>query len=196
MARGVRIRVKLNEDEHAELKKLANRSSAPHGLVVRANIILQAAERQPNNKIAATLGVSPTNVTRWTQRWEHGQENKEPVSSRLMDIPRSGRPSEITPEQLCQLVALACEDPEAYGRPITHWTRRELTDEAIKQGIFTIISDRHLGRLLKDLELKPHKNQYWLNAKTDPEKDEKIASICEVYKEASDKKKRGLLPLA
>lgn len=196
MARGVRIRVKLNEDEHVELKKLTSRFSAPQGLVVRANIILQAAERQPNNKIAGALGVNPTSVTRWTQRWERGQENKEPVLSRLMDMPRSGRPSDIKPEQLCQLVALACEDPETYGRPITHWTRRELTEEAIKQGIFTTISNRHLGRLLKDLELRPHKNQYWLNAKIDPEKDEKIASICEIYKDASDKKKRGLLPLA
>ncbi|MBV1874265.1 MAG: hypothetical protein KUG80_05770 [Gammaproteobacteria bacterium] len=35
----------------------------------------------------------------------------------------------------------------------------------IKQGIL----DRHSGRLLKDLELIPHKNQYWLNEKVDPQ---------------------------
>jgi len=195
VARGVRIRVKLNEDERAELEHLVSRFSSPQGLVVRSRIILQAAERRSNKEIAATLGVNPASVTRWTQRWERGQENKEPILHRLMDMPRTGRPSLIKPEQLCQLVALACEEPEAYGRAITHWTRRELTEEAIKQGIFSSISDRHLGRLLKDLELKPHKSQYWLNAKADPQKDEKIASICEAYKEASDKKKRELLPL-
>jgi len=71
---------------------------------------------------------------------------------------------------------------------ITHWTCRELAEEAIKQGIFPSISDRYLGRLLKELELKPHKSQYGLNAKADPQKYEKIASICEALKDASDKK--------
>lgn len=193
MARGVRIRVKINENEQAELESLVRRPSSPQGLVTRATIILQAATRQPNKAIACALAISPPCITRWTQRWEQGQENKEPALSRLMDLPRSGRPSDIEPEQLCQLVALACEDPEAYGRPITHWTRRELTEEAIRQGVFTSISSRHLGRLLKDLELRPHKSQYWLNAKADPDKGEKIATICRAYKEAPNKKKKELL---
>ena len=28
----------------------------------------------------------------------------------------------FTPEQLCQLMALACESPEVSGRPVTRWT--------------------------------------------------------------------------
>ena len=193
MGRGVRIRVKVDENEHAELDRLLRRPSSPQGLVTRARIVLHAATRQTNKAISSALSICPTSVTRWTQRWERGQENKEPVLSRLMDLPRSGRPSGIEPEQLCQLVALACEDPATYGRPITHWSRRELTEEAIKQGIFTSISSRHIGRLLKELELKPHKSQYWLNAKTDPDKDEKIATICRAYEEAPEKKRKELL---
>lgn len=196
MTRGVRIRVNINNEEKIELESFVRRRSSPQDLVMRANIILQAAERCPRKLIANILGVSSTCVTRWTQRWEQGQENEEPALSRLMDLHRSGRPSNIEPEQLCKLVALACENPEAYGRPITHWTRKELTNEAIKQDIFTEISSRHLGRLLKDLELRPHKSEYWLNAKADPEKDKKIVSICEVYKEAPDKKKKKSSPLA
>lgn len=95
MARRVRIRVKLNEDERAELERLVSRFSSPQGLVVRSRIILQAAERRPNKEIAATLGVNPASATRWTQRWERGQKNKESVLPRLMDTPRSGRPSPI-----------------------------------------------------------------------------------------------------
>jgi transposase len=196
VTRGLRIRVKLNEHERTELERLTSRFSTPQGLAMRAKIILQAADRHPNKEIASALGVHPTCITRWTQRWECAQESEEPILSRLLDMPRSGRPSHIEPEQLCRLVALACEDPEAYGRPITHWTREELTEEAIKQGIFSSISSRHIGRLLKSLELKPHKNQYWLNAKADPKKDEKIAAICEVYNEASDKKKDGIITIS
>ena len=191
MARGVKIRVKIDANEQAELEQLVRRPSSPQGLAKRASIILQAANRHPNKAIASRLGISPPCVTRWTQRWEQGQENKERVLSRLMDLPRSGRPSDIEAEQLCQLIALACEEPKVYGRPITHWTRRELTEEAISQGIFTSISSRHLGRLLKGLELKPHKSQYWLNTKADPDKEEKIEAICRAYKEAPVKKKKG-----
>jgi putative transposase len=45
-------------------------------------------------------------------------------------------------------MALACEPPEASGRPISQWTPRELADEAIKRGMVETISERHVGRFL------------------------------------------------
>jgi hypothetical protein len=69
------------------------------------------------------------------------------VRERLGDIPRPGRPSEITAEQFCQLITLACEQPKK--RPITHWTGREIADEVIQRGIMEHISPRHAARLLK-----------------------------------------------
>ncbi len=66
-------------------------------------------------------------------------------------------------EQILQLFAIACEKPEEYGRPISHWTARELADEVIQQGIVETISPRHVGRLLNEADLKPHQSQYWLN---------------------------------
>jgi len=62
-----------------------------------------------------------------------------------------------------QLFAIACEPPQSYGRPISHWTPRELADEVIKQGIVESISPRHVGRLMNEADLKPHQSQYWLN---------------------------------
>lgn len=49
----------------------------------------------------------------------------------------------------CQIIALACEPPEAYGRPISHWSSTELADEAIRQGIVESISAGHLRKALK-----------------------------------------------
>jgi putative transposase len=46
-------------------------------------------------------------------------------------------------------MALACQPPENFARPITHWTERELADEAIQQGIVPTISPRQVGRFLK-----------------------------------------------
>jgi putative transposase len=68
---------------------------------------------------------------------------------RLEDLPRPGAPARITADQRCQIEKLACDPPEESGRPITHWTNRELADEIIKQGIVDSISPRHVGRLLK-----------------------------------------------
>jgi putative transposase len=67
----------------------------------------------------------------------------------LSDRPRSGAPVQFTAEQMCQLIALACEVPAGSERPISHWSRREITAEALKRGIFAQISDRHVGRFLK-----------------------------------------------
>jgi putative transposase len=46
-------------------------------------------------------------------------------------------------------MALACEDPKATGRPVSHWTPRELADEAVHRGIVLSISPRTVGRFLK-----------------------------------------------
>ena len=65
-------------------------------------------------------------------------------------------------EQVVELFALACSDPSDHGRPISHWTERELASEMVKLGIVERISSRHVGRLLEEAELKPHQIRYWL----------------------------------
>jgi putative transposase len=49
----------------------------------------------------------------------------------------------------CQSIALACEPPEASGRPISHGTPRALAEEAGKRGIVGTLSKRHVGRFVK-----------------------------------------------
>jgi putative transposase len=44
---------------------------------------------------------------------------------------------------------VACEDPAASGRPISHWTPREVAEEVRKRGIVETISTRSVGRFLK-----------------------------------------------
>ena len=67
----------------------------------------------------------------------------------LSDEPRPGGPPTFSAEQLTQIIAVACEPPDESGRPVTHWTPRELADEAIRRGIVETISPRHIDRLLK-----------------------------------------------
>lgn len=59
--------------------------------------------------------------------------------------PHLGRCATITSDQQCQIIALACELPEA----ITQWTGRKLADAITERGIGPTISPRHAGRLEK-----------------------------------------------
>jgi putative transposase len=52
-------------------------------------------------------------------------------------------------------MALACEPPEDHGRPITHWTHKELAEEIVKQGLVESISASHVGDFLKKQTCNP-----------------------------------------
>ena len=142
----------LTLDERRDLTALVRRHTAPQQLVLRARIILLAADGLNNSPIARTLGLEADTVRLWRQRWQTWQDvalTDRSVEERLTDAPRSGCPARITPEQVCRIVALACEAPSAAGRPISQWTGREIAAEIVSRGIVPTISGRHAARLLK-----------------------------------------------
>jgi transposase len=77
------------------------------------------------------------------------KEYRQMVQETLADRPRSGSPGKFSAEQLCQIIAVACQPPAETGRPFSHWTAQELADEVVKQKIVASISPRHIGRFLK-----------------------------------------------
>lgn len=50
------------------------------------------------------------------------------------------------------------------------------------------ISGRWINQLLRRAKIRPHKNKYWLTSKdkTDPLYNERVATICQAYREAID----------
>ena len=66
-------------------------------------------------------------------------------AERLQDGERPGAPATFSLEQILQLFAIACAPPETYGRPLSHWTPRELAMEVVKQGIVEAISPGACG---------------------------------------------------
>lgn len=107
------------------------------------------------------LGIGRTTVQNWRKRWLHGSELT--VLERLQDAPRSGAPAVYTPEQICAIVAIACERPSESQRPITHWTQQEIADEAMKRGLVEYISQRSVGRFLKRSGLETAPNERVVN---------------------------------
>ncbi|RZM79341.1 helix-turn-helix domain-containing protein [Leptolyngbya iicbica] len=153
----------VSETERHELEQLVKRPSTPQQLALRGKIILRASEGESQGQIARELAIGEQMSRCWRRRWQALQASELPVAERLADAPRAGAPATFTLEQITQLYALACAPPEQYGRPLSHWTPRELADELVKQGIVESISGRHVGRLLAEAELKPHQSRYWLH---------------------------------
>ena len=140
----------LSDAERTDLEELVHRHRTAQQQALRGRIILSAAQGKNNSQIARELGVCVDTVRKWRTRWIGLQAvwlQDLPVSERLEDVPRPGRPSQITAEQTCQMVAMACEQPKE--RPISHWTGREIADEVMQRGIVPQISPRHAARLLK-----------------------------------------------
>jgi len=139
--------VPLSEEERHTLHTMIRAHKTPQHLSFRAHVILLLAEGLSAPDVARRLGTTRTTVRRWRRHWL-----KRPgctVPERLHDAARPGAPATFRTAQWCQIIALACEPPEAAGRPISHWTPRELADEARKRGIVQTISERHVGRFLK-----------------------------------------------
>lgn len=102
--------------------------------------------------------------------------------------PRSGAPGTFTPEQIAQILAVACEDPAADSqRPVSHWTPRELTDEVLKRRLVPAISVRHVGRILEEADLKPHRSRYWLTPRREDEDafEAQVRTVCATYEQAA-----------
>ncbi len=140
----------LSEQEHKELEALVRRHSTPQQVAQRGRMILAAAEGKNNSQSARALGVSVDTVRSWRMRWiglQAVELSELEVRERLTDVQRPGRPSEITAEQTCQIIALACEQPKE--RPISQWTGQEIADEVMRRGIVPKISARHAARVLK-----------------------------------------------
>lgn len=144
--------VLLTEAERQELEKLIRRHSTAQQIVLRARVVLAAAAGKSNAQIGRDLQVTVDTARLWRQRWIDLQPipaSDLSAEERLHDLPRPGAPARITADQMCQIEALACEKPEASGRPISQWTGREIADEIMKRGIVAQISPRHAARLLK-----------------------------------------------
>lgn len=138
--------VSVTDRERQQLEALVRQQTCPQQLAVRARIILLAGRGIGVRPTADELDIGRSTVQAWRRRWL--ENSGASVAERLSDAPRPGTPPTFTPEQVCGIIALACEPPQDSGRPITHWTQREIADEAIKRGIVAGISSRSVGRFL------------------------------------------------
>ena len=155
--------IHLSERQQATLEQMQRAVTNPQRLVHRARLILNMAAGSDNQQAADELRCHRDTARLWRTRWlaagprlaaaeAKGGSDKELrtlIVSVFADEPRPGVPAKFSAEQLARLVAIACEEPTDSGRPISHWTSRELADELVKRQVIASISVRQVGRFLK-----------------------------------------------
>ena len=160
---GRAAKIIITERQQEILQIMTRSSTCPQALAQRARMILLSFDGLDNEDIADAIGCERHAVGIWRRRWVEAwqrlvliecceKESALPkaIEELLRDLPRSGCPGKFTAEQVTQVLAVACEPPADSGRPVTHWTPRELADEAAKRGIVESISPRQVGRFLKN----------------------------------------------
>ena len=198
---GKAAKITITERQQEILQTFSRSVIAPSRLRQRTTIIVLAFDGLRNEEIAARVGLTRRQVGRWRRRWANAWNRlidleccesravlRRAIEAILTDEPRPGAPGKFTPEQVTQILAVACEPPEKSGRPITHWTAQELTDEVIQRGIVASISPSQVSRYLREAALQPHKSRYWLNTtEKDPQRFEaQVKTVCDTYRAAPD----------
>ena len=156
--------IELTDEEERDLRLVLRTPSAPQEQATRARIVLRAAEGASNTEIAREVGVSLPTVGLWRRKFsERGMDG-------LQTAPRSGRPREVTDDEVRRVLAKTLEPPPDGT---THWSVRRLAAA-------TGISSSTVHRIWRDHKLKPHQVRSFKFSR-DPELVAKVIDVVGLY---------------
>lgn len=163
--------LELDLEARRTLEGWVNAGTSPQRIVLRARIILMAAQGMPNRRIAQTVGTSRPTVILWRNRFASGG-----VDALLEDAPGRGRPTRISRAKVKRVVEATMHTlPEGS----THWSTRTM---AKTQGI----SHATVQRIWDSHGLQPHRIETFKLSR-DKRFVEKLTDVVGVYLNPPDK---------
>src|SRR5919202_949473 len=139
----------ITDAERAELQRRVRAHTTPQRAVKRARIVLLAADGLPNRQIAPMVSMNEHTVAQWRRRFA-----AERLAG-LEDRKRPGRPLVYDHDQRLRIVATVTQQPPD---PASHWSHSQLAKELADLGI----SASQIGRILAELDIKPHRVRSWI----------------------------------
>jgi transposase len=166
--------IELSVAERAVLEERSRAYTAPFAVVIRARIVLLAADGEANTTIAARLEVDVSVASRWRKRFaESGLDG-------LADRRRSGRPRSFPAPVVAEVKAMACEPPEARAVPLSRWSSAELAAQAVAEGLVDSVSASTVRRWLHADAIRPWQHRSWIFPR-DPHFAGKAARVLDLY---------------
>ena len=132
MSRCAAVPIAVSSIERQVLTARARRARGEQRDVLRARIVLAAADGQSNAAIARKLAITEDTVRRWRGRFA-----AERVPG-LDDRRRAGRPRTFSDVAAVEVKAMACALPAETGVPLARWSSTELAAEAVTREPVTI----------------------------------------------------------
>ncbi|WEO93097.1 helix-turn-helix domain-containing protein [Streptomyces sp. FXJ1.172] len=166
--------ITLTAAERQRLKKAAYDHKTPHQARVRSQIVLMASRGRSNARIAVEVGVHVDTMRTWRRRFADGG------LPALADCRRGGRPARLTPVQVAEAKALACQLPAETGVPLARWSCPELAAELTARGVTDTVSASTVRRWLRQDALKPWQHQSWIFIR-DPDFRAKAQRVLGLY---------------
>lgn len=155
----------LTDEERTLLTKWSRGRSTPTRVVLRAKIVLAAAEGKRNDEIASALKCTRRTVSRWRNRF---------ASDRLAgiekDAPRGGRTPKVRAAKEADIIAKTTQEKPANA---THWSTRTMAKAAG-------VSKATVQRVWRDNGLKPHLVKTF-KVSNDPRFVEKLVDVVGLY---------------
>src|SRR3989337_3830395 len=122
-----RSKLQLNDKEIENLTTLSTSRTAPLREVERAKILLYSHQGISDSQIADKMGTNRQKVIRCINKaLAYG------IDEAINDLPRSGKPPEITGEARAWIISIACMKPKDVGYPHELWTHKLLAEHIKK----------------------------------------------------------------
>ena len=174
MGRRCPFTISLSDAERVTLEHWSGSYVGSHASVVRARIVLLAADGLLNVAIAALVSVHVDVVSRWRKRFsDHGLDG-------LVDRARSGRPRVFPAEAVAGIKAMACEAPSKRDVPLSRWSSSELAAQAVTEGLVESVSPSTVRRWLSADAIKPWQYRSWIFPR-DPDFAAKAGRVLDLY---------------
>lgn len=165
----VAVAIALTDEERTVLTKWSRGRSTPARLVLRAKIVLAAAEGMLSKDIAVRLDCKRETVARWRNRFAE-QDAGERLASLKQDAPRPGHPPVARLQHEAEIIRKTTQEmpPDA-----THWSTRSMA-KAVGCSKATV------QRVWRDNGLQPHRVKTF-KLSNDPHFAEKLVDVVGLY---------------
>jgi transposase len=161
----------MSQGQRETLEKVARSTAAAHREVLRARVLLAAADGAANSVIASAHGVTPATVRAWRRAFEsEGLANWGKVA------PGRGRKPSIPEETIAKIVTLTkTTRPKGH----THWSCRTMAEQVG-------VSKDTVQRVWSELGLQPHRVESF-KVSNDPQFTEKLIDVVGLYLDPPDR---------
>ncbi len=155
----------VSSEDRARLEAIVADRNRAQKHVLRARIVLHAAERLSVAEVARRVGVSRPAVWRWQRRYAVAG-----VDGLLRDASRKPGKAPTPDATVQKVVALTCGEPPGEA---THWTGRAMAEASG-------LSLRTVQRIWASHDLQPHRMRTFKRS-TDPDFAAKLEAIVGLY---------------